>query len=137
MPAGGDHWAAPLAEPPWRRSPIPALRDLLMRAMGAGIGDLRHGGSASGAAQWSPPAGTACYAAAAVLGRKRTVLRERLVGDGLVTVDSALGRHPDPDRKLAIPEHRQWVGYGIGHLGLLSEADVYAQLNGLISLRQC
>ena len=48
--------------------------------------------------------------------------------DGLVSLDSALGRHADPDRTLHFPPERQWTGPGLSHLGLLSDADVYRQL---------
>ena len=73
-----------------------------------------------------PP--VACYAAAAMLGTQRGVLAERLVGDGLVPVDSALGLHADPARSLGIPKSRQWVGPEMGHLELLSRREVYGRL---------
>ena len=43
----------------------------------------------------------------------------RQVGDGLVALDSALGRHPDPQRYLKVPDHHQWVGRGVNHIDLL------------------
>ncbi|MGO4777019.1 hypothetical protein AB4084_16195, partial [Lysobacter sp. 2RAB21] len=49
-------------------------------------------------------------------------------GDGLVPVASALGYHRDPAFDLHIPKSRQWVGYGLHHLDLLSDAQVYAHL---------
>jgi hypothetical protein len=45
-----------------------------------------------------------------------------------VPLDSALGRHAERERTLAIPKDRQWVGYGMGHLELLSRVEVYSQL---------
>jgi hypothetical protein len=75
------------------------------------------------------PAGIKCFAAAATLGSKRDLLAERLVGDGLVPLDSALGRHKDPAQTLAFPKQHQWVGHSIGHLELLNRAEVYAQLH--------
>ena len=74
------------------------------------------------------PSGVKCYAAAAVLATKRGLLSDRLIGDGLVPLDSALGRHRDVNRSLKIPKSRQWVGYELGHRDLLSHPDVYAQL---------
>ncbi len=95
----------------------------------AGIKDLRHGNIARGAYKVVPlPAGVKAYAAAATLGSRRSVVAERLIGDGLVPLDSALGRGPDRSQCLGIPVSRQWIGYGMGHLELLSRPEVYAQL---------
>ena len=49
------------------------------------------------------PEGLDVVAIAASTGARRGDLRDRLVGDGLVPVGSALGRHPDPRRELGIP----------------------------------
>jgi pimeloyl-ACP methyl ester carboxylesterase len=114
----------------------------LGKVRSAGITDLRHGNLvdedwvgrdrfARGAddRQHLPlPDKVRCYAAAASIGRRRGDLKERLLGDGIVPLDSALGCHADPARALAFAEDRQWVGYGMNHLGLLSSADVYAKL---------
>jgi hypothetical protein len=70
----------------------------------------------------------ACHAAAATTGKTPGDLNGRLLGDGLVSVSSALGRHDDPARSLSIPESRQWVGYGMTHMDLLSRAEVYDQI---------
>jgi hypothetical protein len=53
------------------------------------------------------PAGVQCYAAAATTGKNPGDLNDRLLGDGLVSLNSALGRHEEPGRSLAIPESRQ------------------------------
>jgi hypothetical protein len=50
-----------------------------------------------------------------------------------VPVDSALGHHADPERQLAFPPERQWVGTGMGHLDLLSHPEVYAQLRAWLA----
>jgi pimeloyl-ACP methyl ester carboxylesterase len=108
----------------------------------AGITDLRHGNLldedwvgrdrfAHGAdrRQHVPlPDGVRCYAVAATTGQQSGDLKDRLLGDGLVPLDSALGRHKSPARTLVFPEHRQWIGYGMNHLDLLSRPDVFAQL---------
>ena len=39
-----------------------------------------------------------------------------------------LGRHADPARCLAFAPERQWTGYGMHHLELLSREEVYTQL---------
>ena len=108
----------------------------------AGITDLRHGNLldedwvgrdrfARHADQRQPlplPEATRCYAMAASIGEKTGDLKDRLLGDGLVPLDSALGRHKYPECTLDFPEHRQWVGYGMNHLELLSRPAVFAQL---------
>ncbi len=106
---------------------IPLTR--ISRARSAGINDLRHGKVSAKEHPVPLPPSVKCYALAAVRAGKRSALSERLVGDGLVPLDSALGQHRDTAWKLAIPEARQWVGYGMGHGDLLSSPDVYAQLH--------
>lgn len=100
----------------------------ISRARSAGITDLRRGKISATQHPVPLPSGVKCYALAAVRAGKRSALSERLVGDGLVPLDSALGQHRDTARKLAIPKNRQWVGYRLGHGDLLSSRDVYAQL---------
>jgi pimeloyl-ACP methyl ester carboxylesterase len=96
----------------------------------AGINDLRHGSITSTPQQFVPlPTGVECYAMAASLAKKRSRVGDSLIGDGLVPVDSALGRSRDPARALLIPENRQWTGYETGHLALLGSKDVYRQLH--------
>jgi hypothetical protein len=70
------------------------------------------------------PEGVQCYAMAASLGKRRGDLRDRLAGDGFVSVSSALGLHDDPRRSLSFPESRQWIGYGMNHLDLLGRPEV-------------
>ena len=105
----------------------------------AGVTDLRHGNVLD--EDWhgrdrfahgedlrtrlALPDGVDCYAIAATM----TPLPEkRLRGDGLVPVDSALGRHRKAARALGFPEDHQWTGYGMGHLDLLSRREVYEKL---------
>jgi hypothetical protein len=65
---------------------------------------------------------------AATLAGQRSLLADRLTGDGLVPLHSALGQHDDPARRLVVPKDRQRIVYRTGHLDLLSSADVAAQL---------
>jgi hypothetical protein len=110
-------------------SPYVAPFTRLGRARSAGITDLRHGAVTRRAGEFVPlPPRVRFHAVAATLCSRRANLADRLVGDGLVPVGSALGRHPDPSRTLAIPRGRQWIGYGLGHLGLLGHPEVYARL---------
>jgi len=114
----------------------------LGKVRSAGITDLRHGylldedwvgrdRFARRADRRQPvplPEGVRCAAVAASLGPPGGGLKQRLLGDGLVPLDSALGQHADPLRCLHFPEERQWVGYGINHLQLLEHPQVFAQL---------
>ena len=43
-------------------------------------------------------------------------------------IECTLGRHADPARCLAFAPERQWTGYGMHHLVLLSREEVYTQL---------
>jgi len=71
------------------------------------------------------PDGVQCYAVAATTA---TALRDKLPGDGLVPVDSALGRHANPALTLGFPAPHQWIGLGMNHLDLLGSPEVYATL---------
>ena len=110
-------------------SPYLAPFTHLSRARSAGIADLRHG-TVSAEDEFVPlPPDVQCYAAAAVRAEKRSMLADRLIGDGLVPLNSALGRHREPSRRLSIPKQRQWIGYRMGHRELLSRHDVYSQIS--------
>jgi len=74
------------------------------------------------------PEGIACYAIAATTGKKPGDLTDTLIGDGIVPLESALGRHTNPRLALNFDESRQWVARGINHLDLLSRPEVYAQI---------
>lgn len=110
-------------------SPYLAPFTHLSRARSAGIADLRHGAVSAEDEFVALPPGVHCYAAAAVRAEKRSMLGDRLIGDGLVPLNSALGKHRDTGRMLAIPKHRQWIGYRMGHRELLNRLDVYSQIS--------
>jgi pimeloyl-ACP methyl ester carboxylesterase len=74
------------------------------------------------------PEGVACYAVAATTAAKRGFMADRLIGDGLVPVASALGVHNDPSRDLGFPTSSQCIRYGTNHLGLLSSPEVTRQI---------
>ncbi len=74
------------------------------------------------------PAGVRCFAVAATLAGRRSLLAERLTGDGLVPLNSALGVHDDPRRKLAFALDHQLVVHGMGHLDLLGSLVVARRL---------
>ncbi|MFI4932788.1 MAG: esterase/lipase family protein, partial [Burkholderiales bacterium] len=74
------------------------------------------------------PKGVACYAIAGATGKKVGGLRARLIGDGIVPLESALGRHANPKLALTFGASRQWVAYGTNHLDLLNRPEVYARI---------
>jgi len=74
------------------------------------------------------PKGVKCYTIAGTAGRRAGDLRDRLLGDGVVPLDAALGRHPQRSRTLSFPKSRQWVAYGIHHLDLLGRLEVYEKI---------
>jgi pimeloyl-ACP methyl ester carboxylesterase len=117
----------------------------LARMRSAGITDLRYGSLLD--EDWAGgdrfacgpdlrthvplPSDVHCCVVAGTLGAAETlsgVSQGRLLGDGLVSVDSALGIHPDPSRSLPLGEDCRWVGYDTGHLDLLGSPEVYAQI---------
>jgi len=65
-----------------------------------------------------------CYAIAANVSKKPG----DLIGDGMVSINSALGWHENPARALSFAPSRQWVGHGMNHWDLLSHPAVYEQI---------
>jgi len=76
------------------------------------------------------PTGVACYAVAGTLAGRRSTVADRLVGDGLVPLRSALGQHDDPRHILAFDAAHQCVVPRCGHLQLLSHPEVLQALLG-------
>ena len=73
------------------------------------------------------PEGVQCYAIAATQ-EKTGGLDAALPGDGIVPVDSALGRHEDPAMSLSFAESRMWIGQDMNHFDLLSKPTVYEHI---------
>lgn len=69
-----------------------------------------------------------CFSLAGTTGNQVGDVRDQLLGDGLVHVNSAVGIHKDPDLCLDIPEDRQWIAYGVNHMDLLNHPEVYARI---------
>lgn len=74
------------------------------------------------------PEGVACYAVAATLASERSALADRLTGDGLVPLHSALGKHDDRARSLIFAKDSQWISFNTGHMELLSRPEVTQQV---------
>lgn len=103
-------------------SPYTAPFTRLGRIRSAGIVDLRHGGMPR------PERNVALFAVASTARSRAGRLIGGGLGDGLVPIDSALGRHADPRRELGIPAENTRIVAGAGHLGLLHHPDVYRSL---------
>lgn len=117
-------------------SPYLAPFSRLGRIRSEGITDLRHGNLLE--QDWKAgtythrdmrtvvplPQGVECYAVAGAIG----VSTDPLIGDGLVTVSSALGRHVRRSHHLRFPRSHTWVARGVHHLQLLESQAVYEKL---------
>lgn len=125
---------------------IAALRSV-GRIRSAGITDLRYGNlldrdwkgrdrfEHAGDARQAValPESVQCFAIAATTGNRIGDLYDRALGDGLVPVSSALGRHDDPRFALAFAQSRQWIGYAMNHLELLDRPEVYGRIRDWLS----
>ena len=69
-----------------------------------------------------------CFAIGVTLSKAGGDPKKSLLGDGLVPLQSALGRQKDGSRSLDFPDSQQWIGYGMNHLDLLDDARVCEQL---------
>jgi pimeloyl-ACP methyl ester carboxylesterase len=74
------------------------------------------------------PQGISGYAIAASLSPGPSKLSQRLQGDGVVSVQSALGQHEDPQRCLLPDPDSRWVSYRTNHLSLLHRGSVAEQV---------
>ena len=135
----GGNWVNVILE----LSPYTAALARLAKIRSAGITDLRHGSifdedwahgdrfahAKSKKGKMALPHGVQCFAVAATLsGQGGDPGKTPLPGDGLVPLQSALGRHKDGSRELDFPAAQEWVACGMNHLDLLDDARVDEQL---------
>jgi pimeloyl-ACP methyl ester carboxylesterase len=144
---GTPHFGAPLARAgAWVDyvvgiSPYTAPFARLGKVRSAGIKDLQHGYVVDEDWQLRPasrvgtggrslplPRGVRCYAIAASKQERAGAPGKATRGDGLVPVNSALGRDKFPSRDLRLSKAHRWIGYDMGHLDLLSRQEVYVQI---------
>mgnify|MGYP001824205318 CR=1 FL=1 len=71
-----------------------------------------------------------CFSIAASIGKETNSLSSKLVGDRLVDIDSALGKHKNPDKDLQFKKENTWIAYENTHLDLLSNPKIYAKIKG-------
>ena len=123
----------------------------LGRVRSAGITDLRHGHVLD--EDWQGrdrfrrapdrrrvvplPEGVECFAVAATTAAERGLLADRWIGDGLVPLHSALGRHDDARRDLGLAEGSRWIAYRTGHLELLSCPEVTRRMVRWLASESC
>ena len=74
------------------------------------------------------PQDVACFAVAATTMATRSSLADRLIGDGLVPLRSALGQHDEAARQLVFAPERQLIVYDTNHMQLLGKPEVTRQL---------
>ena len=145
---GTPHHGAPLeragqgADMLLSATPYAAPLARLAKLRSAGITDLRHGnlvdedwtsgdrfeGAADRRHAVPLAAGPRHYAIAGTLAAVEGDLKDRLLGDGLVPVASALGKHRLAKRTLKFPPEHQRVFEQVDHLQLLSSEAVFEQL---------
>lgn len=128
-------------------TPFTAPFTRLGQLRSAGITDLRHGhvrdadwqgrerfGSSADHREPLPlPEGVACFTVAATLAPQRGLLADRLTGDGLAPLRSALGQHDDPRHRLVFARESQRTVHRTGHLELLSSPVVAEQLRAWLA----
>ena len=114
----------------------------LAQLRSAGITDLRYGHVLDGDWQGHDrfrkkpdsrvhvplPESVACFTVAATTAAKQGSVTDRLIGDGLVPLHSALGLHDDPQRSLHFAKKSQLIAYRTNHLQLLSSQEVAQQM---------
>lgn len=123
-------------------SPYSAPLARVGKTRSAGVTDLRYGNlldedwegrdrfaGAGDRRQPIPlPESVACYAIAATAETGKSRMAAVLPSDGLVPLESALGRHRKPHLTLDFPEDRRWIAFGAGHFDLLCRPEVYARI---------
>ena len=144
----GGHWIDILLGATPYASPFAKLG----KVRSSGITDLRHGSLVDddwqGERRFEPPLdglihlplpnGVKCYVIAATIDdglqtKSVSTAGKRLLGDGLVPLASALGKHKDEERNLSFPTDHQCVLRGVNHMGLLKAAQVYPSLKAFVA----
>ena len=125
----GGHWIDIILGATPYASPFAKLG----KVRSTGITDLRYGSVTENDehagrkrhALLPLPAKVKCFAIAGTTGQQCGDLQDRLLGDGLVPLASALGEHEDPTLSLNFPMDRKVTLYSTNHMQLLSAAPAY------------
>ncbi|MBA3012743.1 MAG: GPI inositol-deacylase [Proteobacteria bacterium] len=142
---GTPHWGAPLERAGnWIDilldiNPYSAPFSRLGKIRSAGITDLRYGHildedwkghdrfkySGKRESHVPLPENVQSYTIAATTCKGTSRLGDQLVGDSLVTVNSALGHHKNTELALVFPKSHQKIVRNMNHLDLLNQSEVY------------
>ena len=133
----GGHWIDIILGATPYASPFAKLG----KVRSTGITDLRYGavveedeqGTSKKHAMLPLPANVNCFAIAGTTGKQSGDLHDRLLGDGLVPLASALGEHDDPTRSLGFSVQRKATLYSTNHMQLLSAAPSYEALKAFLA----
>ena len=122
----GGHWIDIILGATPYASPFAKLG----KVRSTGITDLRYGSvvEAGGEAKQPMlplPAKVKCFAIAGTTGQRSGDMQDRLLGDGLVPLASALGENDDATRSLNFPVDHKVTLYSTNHMQLLSAAPAY------------
>ncbi len=93
-----------------------------------GITDLRHGTVVDDAQHIALPAKVDCYVVAATTAASRSPIADKLIGDGLVPLRSALGQHADKSRNLKFQKTSTRLLTQTNHMALLGNRTVLSQM---------
>jgi pimeloyl-ACP methyl ester carboxylesterase len=137
---GTPHHGAPLEQAgQWidlilGTTPFSAPFKRLTELRSTGINDLRDGrirakyAACTDSSSAPLPPNIHFFNIAATLATKRSLVADRLLGDGLVPLNSALGVHAERAKNLNFPEENQAILYKMNHMELLSRPEVGEQL---------
>jgi pimeloyl-ACP methyl ester carboxylesterase len=98
-----------------------------------GIKNLRHGTITPDHQTIQLPACVAGYALAASTPVEGHQWHQKWIGDGLVSVDSALGGHRHPEREVLFRASHKHTFNQVSHMGLLSDPRVYQTIKQILT----
>ena len=129
----GGHWIDMILGATPYASPFAKLG----KVRSTGITDLRYGSVVDDAQDDRPvlplPAKVKCLAIAGTTGQSAGDLQDRLLGDGLVPLASALGEHADPQLALNFPADRKVTLFATNHMQLLSAEPAYEAVKAFLA----
>ncbi len=120
-------------------NPYSAPFTQLVKTRSHGIKNLRHGTVTQDHQTIQLPANIDCYAIAASTKDPVTDITHKhqlhltWIGDGLVSVDSALGGHKHPEREVLFKAENKTTFDNLSHMGLLSSQRVFKRIQAIFN----